>query len=233
MYTAEEAPLAAGDLVFACTDGLTEARREGRQFGDERLEDLLAEHARRLDAAEPRAAAAPRGRGVGTRPRRRRGHPRAAAAAVIEARHEPPDSAASVALWEEYMALVSERAGPGFQPTEHIFASVDAFRGPGSAWIVLYDGDAPVACAGLRELEPGVAEIKRMYVTPRARGRGHARRLLAELEGLARERGGRSMRLFTTDLLPEAMALYASEGYTIRSTHPQDGSCEYWLEKPL
>ena len=49
-YTADEAPLAPGDLVFACTDGLTEARREGRQFGDERLDDLLAEHARELDA---------------------------------------------------------------------------------------------------------------------------------------------------------------------------------------
>jgi GAF domain-containing protein len=44
VYTAEEAPLSAGDLVFACTDGLTEARREGRQFGDARLDDLLAEH---------------------------------------------------------------------------------------------------------------------------------------------------------------------------------------------
>ena len=40
-YTADEAPFAAGDLVLAFTDGLTEARREGRQFGDERLGDLL------------------------------------------------------------------------------------------------------------------------------------------------------------------------------------------------
>jgi GAF domain-containing protein len=50
-YTAQEAPFEPGDLVFACTDGLTEARREGRQFGDERLGELLAEHARELDAA--------------------------------------------------------------------------------------------------------------------------------------------------------------------------------------
>ena len=40
-YRGEEAPFAAGDLVLAFTDGLTEARREGRQFGDERLGDLL------------------------------------------------------------------------------------------------------------------------------------------------------------------------------------------------
>jgi GNAT superfamily N-acetyltransferase len=152
---------------------------------------------------------------------------------VIEARHEPPDGPASEALWDEYMALVRERAGPGFEPSERIFGTVDVFRGPGAAWIVLYDDGAPVACAGLRELEPGVAEIKRMFVTPRARGRGHARRLLAELEGIARDAGQRWMRLFTTDLLPEAMALYAGEGYAVRSTHPLEGRTEFWLEKAL
>jgi serine phosphatase RsbU (regulator of sigma subunit) len=50
-YDVERAPFAPGDLVFACTDGLTEARREGRQFGDERLPGLLAEHARVMPAA--------------------------------------------------------------------------------------------------------------------------------------------------------------------------------------
>jgi phosphoserine phosphatase RsbU/P len=48
-YTADEHELGPGDLLFACTDGLTEARRESRQFGDERLPDLLA-GARALDA---------------------------------------------------------------------------------------------------------------------------------------------------------------------------------------
>jgi serine phosphatase RsbU (regulator of sigma subunit) len=41
-YTTQEAPLGAGDLVLAYTDGLTEARREGRQFGDVRLTGLIA-----------------------------------------------------------------------------------------------------------------------------------------------------------------------------------------------
>jgi GNAT superfamily N-acetyltransferase len=152
---------------------------------------------------------------------------------VIEMRHEPPDGPAAVALWDEYMALVGERAGPEFVPEERIFGTVDVFRGPSSAWIVLYDDGEAVACAGLRELEPGVAEIKRMYVTPRVRGRGYARRMLAELEGIAREAGQSEVRLFTTDMLPEAMALYASEGYTVRSAHPMDVRTEFWLEKAL
>jgi GNAT superfamily N-acetyltransferase len=152
---------------------------------------------------------------------------------VIELRHEPPDGPAAVALWDEYMALVSERAGPEFVPSERIFGTVDVFRERGGAWVVLYDDGEPVGCAGLRELEAGVAEIKRMFVTPRARGRGHARRLLGELEEMARASGQRWMRLFTTDLLPEAMSLYASAGYTIRSSHPLEGRTEFWLEKAL
>jgi GAF domain-containing protein len=51
-YTNAEAPFRPGDVLFASTDGLTEARREGRQFGDERLDDLLAEHGRRLHPRE-------------------------------------------------------------------------------------------------------------------------------------------------------------------------------------
>jgi serine phosphatase RsbU (regulator of sigma subunit) len=41
-YTTQDARLGTGDLVLAFTDGLTEARREGRQFGDERLPALVA-----------------------------------------------------------------------------------------------------------------------------------------------------------------------------------------------
>jgi serine phosphatase RsbU (regulator of sigma subunit) len=48
-YSTAEAPFGSGDVVFACTDGLTEARRDGRQFGDERLGALLAEHGRSLE----------------------------------------------------------------------------------------------------------------------------------------------------------------------------------------
>jgi GAF domain-containing protein len=47
-YTTQDAPFGPGDLVLAFTDGLTEARREGRQFGDERLGDLIAAHGREL-----------------------------------------------------------------------------------------------------------------------------------------------------------------------------------------
>ena len=71
-----------------------------------------------------------------------------------------------------------------------------------------------VGCGALRELGDGAAEIKRMYVRPNARGAGVARRLLAALEEQARRRGLGMIRLETGAGQPEAMALYASAGYT-------------------
>jgi GNAT superfamily N-acetyltransferase len=167
-------------------------------------------------------------------PRRRsRAEAQPARARRIEVRHEPPDGPAARTLWADYMALVSARIGAEFEPTEAIFGTAGAFRGPGSAWLVLYEDGRPVGCGGLRTLEPGVGEIKRMFVAEEARGRGHARRLLGELEALARERGHRRIRLITTEVFAEARTLYESAGYRVDSTWVEEGRRDYWMEKEL
>jgi GNAT superfamily N-acetyltransferase len=148
-------------------------------------------------------------------------------------RHEAPSGAASQALFAEYFALVRDRLGDAFVPTEEIFATEDDFHGEGAAWLVLYEGDAAVACGGLRPLGPGVAEIKRMFVSARARGRGHARTLLAELERLAADDGRERVRLYTTEVLHEARALYGACGYRPVGVAAIDGRIDLWLEKRL
>jgi len=62
-------------------------------------------------------------------------------------------------------------------------------------------------------MEPGAAEIKRMFVRPEARGQGVARILLERLEHEARARGVRLLRLETGTLQPESQALYETAGY--------------------
>jgi putative acetyltransferase len=75
------------------------------------------------------------------------------------------------------------------------------------------DGEG-VACVALQALEPGVGEIKRMYVRPAHRGRGLSRTMLAAIEGLAARRGLRTLRLETGTFLDPALGLYTSSGYT-------------------
>jgi GNAT superfamily N-acetyltransferase len=152
---------------------------------------------------------------------------------VIEVRHEAPDGASAQVLFAAYMDLVRERIGPGFSPTEDIFATPDVFRGPGAAWLVLYEDGEPVACGGLRPLPPDAGEIKRMFVAAPARGRGYARRLLSELEAIARAAGQARIELITTGVLAEALALYASAGYAVAARDDVDGRTDYRLEKAL
>lgn len=152
---------------------------------------------------------------------------------MLELRPEPADAAAARRLFAEYMALIAERLGPEFHPSEAIFASEDAFRAPGAAWLVGYEDGRPVCCGGLRPLGHGAGEVKRMFVTAPSRRRGYGRRLLAELERLATQRGWDRIRLLTTDVLVEALALYAKAGYRVAETVDVDGRTELWLEKAL
>jgi hypothetical protein len=64
----------------------------------------------------------------------------------VTLREEAPDGPASCALWAEYQALLGERLDAPVADPEHIFASPESFSGPGSAWLVAYDGEGPVAC---------------------------------------------------------------------------------------
>jgi GNAT superfamily N-acetyltransferase len=148
-------------------------------------------------------------------------------------RHEDATGEASRALFAEYMDLVRERLGDAFVATEQIFATEDDFDGDGAAWLVVYDDDVAVACGGLRRLAPGVAEIKRMFVTAPARGHGHARALLAELERLAADAGCERVRLYTTEVLREARALYSAGGYRPVGVVVIDGRVDLWLEKAI
>ncbi|MDY0087505.1 MAG: GNAT family N-acetyltransferase [Coriobacteriia bacterium] len=61
--------------------------------------------------------------------------------------------------------------------------------------VVAYRGDTPIGCGALRELEPGVGEIKRLFVSSDARRLGVARRMLQALEAQGRASGYSALRL--------------------------------------
>lgn len=74
------------------------------------------------------------------------------------------------------------------------------------------DGTA-LGCGAVVDSGEGWAEIKRMFVSPAARGLKLGRRLLDELEAIAARRGSRALRLEMGGLQPEAMGLYRSAGF--------------------
>jgi GNAT superfamily N-acetyltransferase len=80
------------------------------------------------------------------------------------------------------------------------------------ATVGAFDGDELVGHAALRPFEDAL-EVKRVIVLPEYRGQGVSKRLMAELEVIARERGISSLVLQTGDRQIEAISLYTRIGY--------------------
>jgi ribosomal protein S18 acetylase RimI-like enzyme len=94
------------------------------------------------------------------------------------------------------------------------------------------DGES-TGLGGIRHLDTEVAEIKSMYVAPTFRGRGLARRLLAELEEIARRHGCTAIRLDTSDYLTDAIGLYRAAGYREVADYNGNPKASLWFERQL
>ena len=91
----------------------------------------------------------------------------------------------------------------------------------------------PAGCGALKFHGTGPAELKRMWVAPSARGLGVGRRILAELEQYARQRGTTVLRLETSRHLTEAISLYRSAGYAEVPAFSDEPYAHHWFEKHL
>ncbi len=80
--------------------------------------------------------------------------------------------------------------------------------------VVVYDNNQAVSCGAVRELEPGVMEVKRMYTREGFREKGWAGTVLRELESWCREMGYKTCVLETGMKQPEAIHMYEKKGYT-------------------
>jgi GNAT superfamily N-acetyltransferase len=106
-------------------------------------------------------------------------------------------------------------------------------RPPDGVYLVGWDGETAVAGGGLRKLDEGVGEIKRMFVRPAARSRGIAGALLSALESAARAQGYRSVRLDTGPKQVHALSLYEQAGYVAIEPYNDNPFACFWGEKAL
>jgi GNAT superfamily N-acetyltransferase len=119
----------------------------------------------------------------------------------------------------------------GFAPGR---SRLPADLGPPGGTILLAERKGrTVGMGGIRGLDGETAEVKRMYVSPDARGEGVGAVLLGRLEGLARAQGCGAVRLDTADVLTEAISFYRSRGYVEIPDYNGNRSADRWFEKEL
>ena len=105
----------------------------------------------------------------------------------------------------------------------------------GGLWLARVGG-AAAGVVGMRPLDPGICELKRLWVRPAFRGRDLGRRLTEAAIAAARSAGYRTMRLDTIgELMREARGLYESLGFReaapyYRNPHPGADYMELDLE---
>ncbi|MBE9204971.1 GNAT family N-acetyltransferase [Nostoc sp. LEGE 06077] len=96
---------------------------------------------------------------------------------------------------------------------EECLAQLDEFMPPaGSLLLGKYKGKI-AGCVGLRRIDAGIGEVKRMYVKPKFRAKGIGRALLENIIYEAANIGYSKLRLDTAPFTKEAQALYHSLGF--------------------
>ncbi|MEM9035969.1 MAG: GNAT family N-acetyltransferase [Actinomycetota bacterium] len=135
-------------------------------------------------------------------------------------------------LMEEYAAEVAIRHPAADTTTEIETNDPRDYAGShGRFLLALLDGE-PAGCGGVRLLGEA-AEVKRMHVSPRARGRGVGKRMLTELERIGRHLGAGTALLDTSDRMHEAIGLYRGSGYRRIERYNTNPHATHWFEKTL
>jgi len=100
-----------------------------------------------------------------------------------------------------------------YPPESRHALDLTSLKQPNVVFAVARDNAGRAIGCGAIVLYPQFGELKRMYVSPRCRGQGVAKKLLALLESQAIGSGCKLLKLETGPYQHEALALYASAGY--------------------
>lgn len=104
----------------------------------------------------------------------------------------------------------------GHNGTSHI--RLEDFRREKAFFLVGYDGETPVCCAGVRMFDGETGEIQRVYARSNRAGAGAA--LMKALEEQARELGYRRILLECREGNAHAIGFYLKNGYVICENYP-------------
>lgn len=154
-------------------------------------------------------------------------------ASAVSVAVEDPTSADARWCLEQYFAELDARFETGFDPSLSISADAGELTLPAGALLIARAHARAIGCGAIK-FHPGApAELKRMWVASEARGIGLGRRILQELERLARNHGVQVVRLETNRALSEAIALYRASGFHEVAAFNDEPYAHHWFEKRL
>ncbi|MGC2035020.1 MAG: GNAT family N-acetyltransferase [Thermoplasmata archaeon] len=127
-------------------------------------------------------------------------------------------------LFQDYRQWLADHQDPATQSgprvregialVDQLIAELPGAYGPPHGEILLwFEDDRVVACGAIRELEPNVGEIKRIYVRPDYRGKGFGHPFVRALIDQARRLGYERLRVDTLPTMQAAIEFYQELGF--------------------
>jgi DNA-binding MarR family transcriptional regulator/GNAT superfamily N-acetyltransferase len=213
MASAADGRVRAGRLTAAGRAERAELDRRSDELARSLLEPLSARQRDRLTAAM-------------------RDVERLLTAAMVEIRTVDPAHPDARQCLRSYFAELRGHDA-AYDPAAGESAEPHELRPPAGAMLLAYLRSEPIGCGAVKHRAGGPSDIKRMWVSPSARGLGLGRRLLGELEACAQRAGAPVVRLETNDALVEAIALYRSAGYREVAPFNTEPFADHWFQKEL
>lgn len=152
---------------------------------------------------------------------------------LVLLRVEPAGDPENQALLEAYYREIDQRFASGLDRDAVQSTHVEEITPPNGCFVAARLAGDPVGCGVVKVTAPGVADLKRMWVSPRVRGRGVGRRLLRRLVAEARAMGMHQVRLETNRALTEAIALYRAEGFVEVPAFNDEPHADHWFTRDL
>jgi GNAT superfamily N-acetyltransferase len=133
----------------------------------------------------------------------------------------------------EYYAELARRFEQGFDVSLSRDPDAKDMIRPRGAFLVAMSDGLAIGCVGLKGTGGDMAEVKRLWVAPSARGLGLSKQLMEATEAAARDLSIKVLRLDTNRALPEAIALYRNSGWTEIERFNDDPYPDFFFEKVL
>nr|WP_319249381.1 helix-turn-helix domain-containing GNAT family N-acetyltransferase [uncultured Celeribacter sp.] len=150
-----------------------------------------------------------------------------------EIRDIDPEHPDAIDCMERYYGELAARFEMGFDPDKAARLDAQDMRVPNGCFLLAVSDGMPIGCVGLKGTDKGYAEIKRLWVSPSARGLGLAKRLMHAAETRAKDLGITVLRLDTNSALPEAAGLYHRLGWQEIERFNDDPYPDLFFEKRL
>ena len=151
----------------------------------------------------------------------------------IEISEHHPDTPDARYCLQRYYDTLARRFDTGFDVAQSRDPDITDLTPPRGSFLVATLEGAPLGCVGVKGNGSELAEIKRLWVAPSARGIGLAGKLMEAAEHRASDLGITALRLDTNKALTEAIALYRKSGWHEIDAFNTERYAHHWFEKHL